>query len=83
VGLVAFHASGAELLLPPIGSAELAETRLGPLSTGGRARTSGAPNSEVLRRCPSAAAMTGQTCQRLPHRAEMQRRPNQLVRAAR
>jgi len=36
VGLIAFRAGGAELLLPPTGSAELAETRLSALPTGGR-----------------------------------------------
>ncbi len=36
VGLIAFRGSGAELLLPPTGSAELAETRLSALPTGGR-----------------------------------------------
>jgi magnesium chelatase subunit D len=36
VGLIAFRGSGAELLLPPTGSAELAETRLRALPTGGR-----------------------------------------------
>jgi len=36
VGLIAFRAGGAELLLPPTGSAELAETRLRALPTGGR-----------------------------------------------
>jgi magnesium chelatase subunit D len=36
VGLIAFRGGGAELLLPPTGSAELAETRLGTLATGGR-----------------------------------------------
>ncbi len=36
VGLIAFRGGGAELLLPPTGSAELAETRLSALPTGGR-----------------------------------------------
>lgn len=36
VGLIAFRGGGAELLLPPTGSAELAETRLNALPTGGR-----------------------------------------------
>jgi magnesium chelatase subunit D len=36
VGLIAFRGRGAELLLPPTSSVELAETRLRELPTGGR-----------------------------------------------
>ncbi|MGI5939954.1 MAG: putative cobaltochelatase [Thermoleophilia bacterium] len=36
VGLVAFRGSGAELLLPPTGSAEMAQRHLADIPTGGR-----------------------------------------------
>ena len=54
VGLIAFRGRGAELLLPPTSSVDLAEARLRALPTGGR--TPLAHGLELARRPSSATA---------------------------
>lgn len=61
VGLIAFRGAGAELILPPTNSVELAERRLRALPTGGRT-----PLAAGLELCAATIERTRRTLDDLP-----------------